>query len=253
MRKLIVLLLCLTTSTFASELHDAYASYTVGEHAKTLSERKDAFNTALTAYSEIVTTSPTNGSLYYNIGNCYFQLNEYPQAILYYYKALSASPRHNKAKEHLSIAQGKINIPHDHYYSIIKTLLSFHCYLSKGERFKSIFITCCLALISWSLYIWHRARLWRIIGYIITAMAAILLISVFISSYMIPIEGVVMHASTIRRDAGNHYTPVTDTPLLPGTKVRIVETIHENTWLKIMTIDKDIGYVPNSVIRTINY
>lgn len=69
------------------ELTDADSSYIEGEKATTLAKRQEKFNQALSLYMNLEEEyAPTHGDgkLYYNIGNTYFQLQEYPRALLYH-------------------------------------------------------------------------------------------------------------------------------------------------------------------------
>ncbi len=71
----------------------------------------------LIIYFENQSTKKTNGYIFYNLGNCYYLLKEYPMAIYYYKKALKFIPyyrdlkvNYEYAKKHLGIKDEKDNL-----------------------------------------------------------------------------------------------------------------------------------------------
>ena len=78
----------LTPASGSAEKGKAY--YSQGVSAATVAGQSAAFNAALDEFLGLEAAgNPVFGSgkLYYNIGNTYFQLEEYPRAILYYARA----------------------------------------------------------------------------------------------------------------------------------------------------------------------
>jgi len=53
---------------------------------------KGEFETAIQKYESLLQTIPPTGSLYYNLGNCYFRLQKIGWAILYYERAKKLIP-----------------------------------------------------------------------------------------------------------------------------------------------------------------
>ncbi len=87
-----------------------------------------------------------NENIYYNIGNCYFRMNEYPQAILNYHKALKINPQYNDARYNLQICSEKVGTSeyarNEMFYATwIKTLVS-----SKNANDWGIWALCCWAV-----------------------------------------------------------------------------------------------------------
>lgn len=86
------------------------------------------YNEAIVEYERQLSEG-VNDDIYYNIGNCYFRLNEYPHAILNYHKALKINPQHSNAKDNLQISLDKVGI-YEHannemfYTTWFKTLVS---------------------------------------------------------------------------------------------------------------------------------
>ena len=62
------------------------------------------FHAALESYQKIISMGYENGSLYYNIGNCYYKLQDIGRAILFYEKALKFIPGDEDLKANLALA-----------------------------------------------------------------------------------------------------------------------------------------------------
>ena len=62
---------------------------------------------ALQLYDSVLTRS-TSAGLQYNIGNCYFKLNDVPRAILHYERALELSPGDDDIRANLELARQQI-------------------------------------------------------------------------------------------------------------------------------------------------
>ncbi|KQC06354.1 MAG: hypothetical protein APR54_07245 [Candidatus Cloacimonas sp. SDB] len=78
----------------ASELEDIF------QDAVTAFENKE-YETSLNLFLSIENENIQNPDLFYNIGNCYFRLNKFGKAILYYKRALKFDPTHKSSKRNL--------------------------------------------------------------------------------------------------------------------------------------------------------
>lgn len=67
------------------------------------------YNLALQSYQELLQEDKFSAELYYNTGLSYYQLENWPYAILYFEKAFKVNPRLNGVKESLEFA--KSNLP----------------------------------------------------------------------------------------------------------------------------------------------
>ena len=66
---------------------------------------ENAFDSALTVYKSIVDQGYSSATLYYNLGNTYYKLKNYPLAIYYYEKSLKLEPNNEDTKHNIEIAQ----------------------------------------------------------------------------------------------------------------------------------------------------
>ncbi len=232
-----------------TELTEAYNQYTVGERTGSIAERKEAFNKSLNIYTSLENSySPTygNGKLYFNIANCYFQLEQYPMALFYYYKAQSLRPRDPKVTQNLRIAQEKLGIAPEAKSS------SISAYITLPERLQLFFLFSMIALGFASIQIWISGNVWRRIASFFGLLAGIVFLTLLYAHFMTPVQGVLIHAASLYRDAGEQYAKVSETPLLSGTKVEVLDTLNQGTWLKIQTPDGKLGFIPSDSARILS-
>ena len=83
--------------SFTTELNQAELSY---------SESK--YDTAALIYQSILDGGYHSSELYYNLGNCYFKLNEIPSAILNYERALKFDPNNDNIQYNLNLCNSLI-------------------------------------------------------------------------------------------------------------------------------------------------
>jgi tetratricopeptide (TPR) repeat protein len=116
-----------------------------------------AYDKALNYYKQIETNRIESASLYFNMGNCYFKLNDIGMAILYFEKAKKLAPNDDDILENLKIANKKvvdyIELPEQMYifdlYNQIKYAFSIDTYLIIG------LFSFCLIFISLFLKKWY--------------------------------------------------------------------------------------------------
>lgn len=233
----------------------AYKSYLQGESAGTISERKEGFNKALELLLKLDQEyNPLfgNGKLYYDLGNTYFQLEEYPLAIFYYRRAESLMPRDGNVSYNLSVAQQKLDLPTSNSTDPFSSVFFFHTYLSLPERLQLFSFLVISLLVFYSIYIWYSSKILKGILIVIAVPALILLGSLGYSRYFSPINAVVVRSVDLRRDAGFQYAKIGEQPIAAGTDVRVQGTAAEGAWLKILVAPDSFGYVPKETLRVVN-
>lgn len=241
----------LSAQSIDSQLDEAYALYAQGERAQTAQERALKFNEALTNYTLIESAYPDSAELQYNIANCYFQLNEYGWAGLYYWRALQNSPRSTRILHNLRVNNqnaGIAPIPGD---TPLSYLLFFHFKLSLGERIQFTFLMVILSFLFWSFYLSSRFGVLRFFAQLMTVFTTLALLSLGFSQYLAPIEAVLVQPTPLHKDAGAHYAEVLEKPTLAGVKVRVLDVKEEGNWLKIETPEGIVGFVSSDRIRVI--
>lgn len=98
MRRLIIcfILILSGVSSFAQSKQKADMLYS-----------KDQFSGAAEIYESILRKQGESAEIYYNLGNCYYKMNEIPLAILNYERALLLSPADDDVRANLVLARSK--------------------------------------------------------------------------------------------------------------------------------------------------
>ena len=99
MKKIYILLSIIftTTALSAQSLQDAAEAYS-----------KENYSEAVQIYESLSDSLGVSSELYYNLGNSYYKLKQYPKAILNYERALLLSPGEEDIKVNLELARANI-------------------------------------------------------------------------------------------------------------------------------------------------
>jgi len=96
--KYLITLICLAIATIGwGQDQDNF------DKATTLYQKGD-YTQAAAVYSSILKSGKESSALYYNLGNTYYKLNNVPESIYYYEKALQLAPENADAKNNLIFA-----------------------------------------------------------------------------------------------------------------------------------------------------
>lgn len=232
-------------------IDSAQQHYVEGEGSNSLLERKRAFNESLAAYME-ANQQGSSDALEYAIGNTFYQLEEYPWAILYYTKALEKNPRNMIAKDNLALAREKLGLsPSIETPSLLQEILSFHNLLSFEERKALFFLLSVASSLTASLFIWFRRKWLFDTAIVISCTAGLLLLNIVITQYSTPVEGIIVKTSGLYSAADWQAPLVINEPVEAGNKVRIINVQDQGKWLKVLIADEQWGYIPYENIRLI--
>ncbi|MDP1835532.1 MAG: SH3 domain-containing protein [Chlamydiales bacterium] len=254
--------LCVCCFTFAAaevvgpsdalgdHLKRAYESYMAGETATTVGEREQHFNRALRLYTQLE-AEPGNGRLFYDIGNTYFQLEQYGWSILYYLRAQRLLPRDDRVQFHLTLAQAQQHLPIDPDDKWKNRLFYWHMKLSQSERIQLFVGLAAITALLASFLIWRRSETVKIVTGITTVCSLLVLGSVLYYQYFAPVEGVVVKAFGLYHGPSEDYALVSDEPFTPGTQLTVENVVENGQWLKVETSSGRQGYIPSDVFRLI--
>ncbi len=92
---------------FLMQMNFAYSEYRFFGIANQAYLEKD-YAKAAEIYHNIIKDGSKDAFVYYNLGNCYYRMNKYGLAILYYEKAKLIEPNDESIKKNLIIANNKI-------------------------------------------------------------------------------------------------------------------------------------------------
>lgn len=233
-------------------LEEAGQFYQLGETATTVSERKEAFNSALSRYLDLEKKYKPhygNGKLYYNIANSYYQLDELPLAIYYYYQAFKLAPRDVQTQHNLSQALQKLHLNQMPPELLSGQTLTLGTILSLPQRLCLFFWTVVVFFLLASLSIW-RPFSWLKLALALVGIVALFLLGTLVYNRFISVqEGVLVQASSLYRDAGTQYAKASNEPLPAGLKVEVVSIRNDGSWIKILSPDGALGYVSSEAIK----
>lgn len=231
----------------SESLMDAQTTYGQGEIAQTIEERKVAFNQALTIYGDLDAKYNPNfgdGKLYFNLANTYFQLEEYPMAIYYYYRAQALRPRDSKVSQNLNITLNKLGLPTTESPSIFSQIFFLHTYLSLPERLQITFALGVAMLVVASLFVWMRMKALKGLLILLGICWGLMLLGLIYDKYIAKIEAVVVHPSNLYRDANENSAKASLEPVLAGIEVQVLDVVDNGKWFKVLLPTGELGYLP---------
>lgn len=238
-----------------NQLNQIEEAYQKGEKAKTLNERKKVFNTALEGYMQLEKEYDPkygDGKFYYNLGNTYFQLEEYPLAILNYEKGINLLSDATKAEANLAIARQKLGIVEKKEPPVFEYLL----FLQKWPlpfRLQLLSVCSLLLFLTLSVNLWRAVPGLKSILFVLGIIFLALLGSVAYSRFFASVHAIVIRPGYIYRDAGMQYAKVKEDPLTPGVKVQILGYSPEDGgWMKIMAPQNEFGFIKGADVQIIN-
>ncbi|OJV08223.1 MAG: hypothetical protein BGO14_02040 [Chlamydiales bacterium 38-26] len=238
----------------AQILDAANTSYNKGVEASTFYSREQSFNKALelNAYLEQVFRPVYgNGRLYANLGQLYYNLEEYPLALFSYYQAAKLRPRDRDLAQAIDHTRRQLNLPDALPSSIFKDVFFFHTFLSLPERLQVVNVLSLLLFFLFSIHLWKPFRLFKGLNVFLIGVWMIFLGSLFYERYFEPLEGVMIQGSMLKRESNPQALLVNSQPIRAGTKVEVLDVLNEGQWLKVKLIDGNIGFVSSRYIRLI--
>ncbi len=227
-------------------------AYERGVETSVPKEREEAFNEALNLYMQLPQPSRGGGALYYNIGNTFYQLGEYPYALLYYAKASRRMPREELPAHNIGLAREKAGLPPKEPPSIFQEIFFFHSFFSFSSRMQAFMLFSFLSFLLISLSIWFPLRFFKMSALCTGVLTTLFLLSLAYTHYVEPLEGVLVKSTPLYRDDSTAYAPVTPQPATAGQEVRILKVTKEGSWLQVEAENGQVGYVKEDALRLID-
>ncbi|CRX38926.1 tetratricopeptide repeat protein [Estrella lausannensis] len=234
-------------------IEEAATLYSKGENAQTVFERQKYFNQALQLYQDIENKYDpryTNGKLYYNIGNTFYQLNQYPFAILYYLKATKLNGD-TRIQENLSTARVKAGVEAPKNHGGFIDAFSLSNVFSLPTRLQIFSFTALMGFALFSITIWRYMPPVRIVSCLFFALAAFMLLGLLTEVFWGRESAVLVNGENLRKGASMEFASVLEDPLSPGSVVDVVGEEKGGEWLKVILNGDKIGYLPAKSLRKI--
>lgn len=214
---------------------------------------ESAYDSAAAVYEDIINKGYSSAELYYNLGNTYYKLRNYPLAIFYYEKSLKLDPQNEDTKHNIDIANlfitDKIESIPDIFLKRWWNNLSNSFTLNTWAIITIVIFVLLLACI----FIYITAKIKGLRKS--TFFMGIILIVLMICSSIISIqkynylnsknEGIVI-TPTITVKSSPSQTSVDLFVLHEGSKVKVLDTTDD--WNKIKIANGSVGWLPSSTI-----
>lgn len=241
----IIIIIGLTAYLYASVTSLFYTANTLYEQEK--------YKEAIDKYEEILKEGYASGSLYYNLGNCYFKLGMLGKTILYYERAKRLMPRDPELIFNYnyvcSLLEDKIETPRKNW--IIKKL-DFIIYLLSLGRWIGltaiIWLVFILSAIT-AVYFTSFRKVFKYIGIISVILLCIGLTNIAILYRETQSPQAIVLSKEIPVRYGPGEGEVEAFILHEGTKASIKKTNGE--WTQIKLPDGKSGWLPQGAVEKI--
>ncbi len=239
-----VLLLSLTiTAQKKSIFEQATTAYNEGEYEK-----------AISFYTTILDDGQHSAALYYNLGNSYYKLNDIPNSIYFYEKALLLTPHDLEIQNNLGYAQqmtlDAIDIIPETglskiYKKITKTL-SFDQWAYTAIVFIILFV---LLYIVFYYVQYSSKKRWAFIGSLFCLFFALVAVAFAFVQFndFNNYRPAIIFANEIEIQAEPNTTSDSVFVLHAGTKVNILEELDD--WKKIKISDGKTGWISSENLK----
>lgn len=207
------------------------------------------FKKAANGYLQLLDENPSSGHLHYNLGNSFFQSNEYAKSIYHYLKAQKQLPRNEDVEANLSIAlrktediwDGRKNPPAS---AILFWLNDF----TLEEHVKGILV---LNLLLWMAAAFHLLGGNEMVGKIKQILVGVLLIAIVSTGARWDIENIreiaIVSEKSLDVYSGERGTDEVVLQLHAGAVLPVLDKKGE--WVELELPDGKNGWVPrNSVL-----
>ncbi len=218
---------------------------------------KGEYRVAAAAYSEL-TKKVRSAELYYNLGNCYYRLNEFPQARYAYEQAYVISPSNKDVRNNLKLTISKIKTNEAKSQSFISVWIHDFCYwFSIGEwLFTALF---CFALFLASFLVYYFGRTIRIrkvaffVSFAFFVVAAVSFVCAVVQTDNMenPSQAIVLETADVRQSPTLNAGTIKQ--ILPGTKIELIDESVVEGWRQVSIGGDRKGWVRSSSIGVIGF
>ena len=226
----------------------------VAEANKAYTEGK--YKNTIELYEKILNNGSESFELYYNLGDAHFKMNNIPNAIYYYEKALELKPNDEDTQFNLKIANSKIidkieEVPLPFY---TKWMIAISSFLTVNAWATVIIITFIIFLILVITYLTALSVKMRKLSFWSAALVLLLFLSFNYFAYnqynriKSSFEAIVFDPSVNVKSSPDEKS--TDIFVIhDGTKVKIRDRVGD--WVEIYIANGSIGWIKASAIKEI--
>lgn len=194
--------------------------------------------------------------IYYNLGNCYYRLNEYPQARLAWERALGIDPSYSDARYNLSIVVAKLKYSGAQPQSFIYSWAHHFVYSRNTASWtKYAFIAFVLMLVFFLVYYFGGRLTVRKAAFSLSALSALCFALSLTCSIVRtadgdkPTEAIVLSPGDVRQSPSPNSKTLTR--IQPGAKIRLTDDGSVRGWRQIRLEGDQKGWISDSAIGLI--
>jgi tetratricopeptide (TPR) repeat protein len=219
--------------------------------------KKGAIEKAIEAYRKIESQAVISSELYYNLGNCYYKLNNVGATIYNYEKALQLDPLNEDAANNLVFAK-RLTI--DRIEEVPKSVFQKlnENYLQKFSYNQWAIISCGFSLLTAVFFLlfyfaygsskkrsYFTASVFSFVFFISS-------IAITYNQYRFAKNEIYAIVFSEKVDVKNGPTESSENifTLHEGTKVKVLDTVDQ--WKKIKLVDGEIGWIAAKEIKLLN-
>ncbi len=212
------------------------------------------YEKAITHYLEILDNGEHSASLYFNLGNSYYKINQIAPSIYYYEKALLLKPNDPEIRNNLAYAQNMTldaieKMPQtglSKIYGKITGFLSFDQWAISAVVFTILFVVLYIAFFYFRYA--SRKRIAFISGIISLIVALISVVFAFVqyNDFRKDRPAIVFSEEVIIKSEPNNRSQEVFT-LHEGTKIHVLDSLNE--WKKIRIEDGKTGWLMDTDIK----
>ena len=215
----------------------------------------NSFEQAIDGYKSILNKDINNGILYYNIGNCYYRLNDLGYARLFYEKAKLYNPTDRDVLHNIELVKAQLidDIKSVPQFFLVKIINDINVKLNSSQWAYVVILALYLNLIFFLLFFFSKsvdARVNSLRSLLITI--PILLITVFFLIYsnfdnkydtavLVDSNAYVKTATSIEAD---DYFIIHE-----GVKFQLIDEV--DNWSRVLLSDGKDGWISNSTFLKI--
>lgn len=214
---------------------------------------ESAYDSAAIVYEDIINKGYSSAVLYYNLGNTYYKLKNYPLSILYYEKSLKLSPNNEDTKQNLALVNQFITdkiepVPEfmlNMWWHKLSNIFSADTWAIISIVIFGIFFICLF------FYLTARTKILKKTMFFIGILIMIMTMCSFIISmqkyqYVKSHNEAIVITSTITVKSSPSASSVDLFVLHEGSKVKVLDMT--SNWDKIKIANGSIGWLPSSTI-----
>jgi tetratricopeptide (TPR) repeat protein len=245
-RMFVILCVILTGTMYVRAINPHEA---ISKGAKAYSSGQ--YSEAAEAYKSVADGGFESSDLFYNLGNCYFKMQDYPNAVLWYERAKKLDPGNENVDFNLNVANTKISdkidpIPDLFYKRWYKSLIFF---FPVDSWARTAIITIFLAISGFVLYLVTRVLFIRKAGFWVGLSLGVLALFFLLFSwnahqYLTSVDEAIVFTATITAKSSPDDNSTDLFVLHEGTKVLLLDNV--NGWCEIKIANGSVGWLPQS-------